>query len=127
MLKNANNKLDKIGICVSLLCAIHCALLPLLITLLPLMGLSFLANNYFEMAIIATSLFIGYTSLRGSYRKHYNRGPLIIITEGFLVIFIGKIMVAPHYEWLFLTVGGLLIATAHFYNSRLSMHVHENN
>lgn len=127
MLNTKNNKLDKIGICVSVLCAVHCALLPLVITLLPLIGISFLANNYFEMAIIATSLFIGYTSLRGSYRKHYNIRPLVIITQGFLVIFIGKILVAPHYEWLFLTAGGLLIATAHFYNSKLSMHAHEEN
>ncbi len=127
MSKKTNNKLDKIGICVSLLCAVHCALLPLIITLLPLIGFGFLANNYFEMAIIATSLLIGYTSLRGSYRKHCNKTPLIIITQGFAIIFIGKMLIAQHYEWLFLTAGGLLIATAHFYNSRLSMHTHENN
>jgi MerC mercury resistance protein len=127
MFKKNNNKLDKIGICVSLLCAVHCAMLPLIITLLPLIGFKFLANEYFEMAIIASSLLIGYTSLRGSYRKHYNSKPLIIITQGFMVIFIGKIFVATHYEWLFLTAGGLLIATAHFYNSRLSMHAHEDH
>jgi ABC-type polysaccharide/polyol phosphate export permease len=91
------------------------------------MGLNFLANPYFEAAIIATSIFIGYTSLKSSYRKHCNNKPLIIITQGFAVIFIGKILVAPHYEWLFLTAGGLLIAIAHFYNSRLSMHAHEEN
>jgi hypothetical protein len=127
MLKTNNNKLDKIGICVSILCAVHCALLPLVITLLPLIGFKFLANEHFEVAIIAISLFIGYTSLRGSYRKHYNIRPLIIITQGFLVIFIGKILVSPHYEWLFLTAGGLLIATAHLYNSKLSMHAHEDH
>jgi len=127
MFNTNNNKLDKIGICVSILCALHCALLPLVITLLPLIGFKFLSNEYFEIAIIATSLFIGYTSLKGSYRKHYNIRPLIIITQGFIVIFIGKLLIAPHYEWLFMTAGGLLIATAHFYNSKLSMHAHEEN
>lgn len=127
MFNTNHNKLDKIGICVSVLCAAHCALLPLVITLLPLIGFKFLANEYFELAIIATSLLIGYTSLRGSYRKHYNMRPLIIITQGFIVIFIGKLLVASHYEWLFLTVGGLLIATAHFYNSKLSMHLNEDH
>jgi hypothetical protein len=122
-----NNKLDKIGICVSVLCAVHCALLPLVVTLLPLIGFRFLANEYFEMAIIATSLYIGYTSLRGSYRKHDNIRPLLIITQGFIIIFIGKILIAQRYEWLLLTTGGLLIATAHFYNSKLSTHLHEGH
>ncbi|OKS87345.1 MerC domain-containing protein [Mucilaginibacter polytrichastri] len=126
MFKNTSNKMDVAGICVSILCAIHCALLPLVITLLPLIGLGFLANNYFEALIIAASLLIGYTSLTTSQRKHKQIWPLVILTTGFMVIFIGKMLINPYYEWLFLPAGGLLIASAHLYNSRLSTHPHEH-
>ena len=35
------SKLDNAGMTASILCAIHCAIVPLLITVLPLAGLSF--------------------------------------------------------------------------------------
>ena len=39
-----SSRLDHAGMTASILCAIHCAIVPLLITLLPLAGLGFLAN-----------------------------------------------------------------------------------
>ncbi|HEY8783887.1 MAG TPA: MerC domain-containing protein [Mucilaginibacter sp.] len=53
------SKLDRIGMTAFTLCAIHCAIVPLLITSLPLLGLGFLANPWFEWGMIIFALFIG--------------------------------------------------------------------
>jgi len=44
--------LDKVGIGASLLCAIHCALLPVLFTTLPLMGVELLKSKHVEPGFI---------------------------------------------------------------------------
>ncbi|HEY2583370.1 MAG TPA: MerC domain-containing protein, partial [Mucilaginibacter sp.] len=49
--------LDNVGMTASVLCAIHCALVPLLITSLPLLGLGFLANPWLEWSMIILALF----------------------------------------------------------------------
>jgi MerC mercury resistance protein len=43
---------DAIGIGASLACAIHCALLPLFFSSLPLMGINILHNTQFELGMI---------------------------------------------------------------------------
>ncbi|MBF2053583.1 MAG: MerC domain-containing protein [Candidatus Sericytochromatia bacterium] len=48
-LKKRLSLLDTIGITASLLCAVHCALHPLLLVILPVAGLSFLISSGFEM------------------------------------------------------------------------------
>lgn len=122
LFKHRHKRMDKLGMGVSIACAIHCAALPLIIGALPLLGISFLANEYFETGIIITSLIIGYSSLTRSFCKYNHTAPLIIITVGFGLIFIGKFLANQSQEWLFLTLGGLLIATAHYYNLKLDTH-----
>ncbi|QJD98317.1 MerC domain-containing protein [Mucilaginibacter robiniae] len=112
-------RLDHIGISLSLLCAIHCAMLPLILTVLPLLGLGFLASEYWEIGIIGSSLIVGCTSLISSYIKNRVVMPLLILVAGFTIITIGKLCITEAYEWMFMTAGGLLVATAHFYNWRL--------
>ena len=40
------------GIMTSVICAIHCALLPLIITSLPVLGVNIIHNAYFEWGMI---------------------------------------------------------------------------
>src|SRR5690348_9027020 len=44
---------DRVGATASFLCAVHCALLPFVIALLPLIGLGFLADHRFERVFVA--------------------------------------------------------------------------
>jgi len=113
--------LDKIGITASTACAIHCALLPFVLTLLPFWGLEFLAHPAIEISMILLSLMIGAWSLGKSYRKVHQRIlPIIILVLGFALIFIGHFSGIEILEPIFIPVGGLAIAGAHFWNIRLS-------
>lgn len=59
LLKKISKNLDKLGVGVSLLCAVHCAALPLIISSLPLLGLKIFGNPLIETSIILLSLIIG--------------------------------------------------------------------
>jgi hypothetical protein len=109
-------KLDYIGISLSLLCALHCSLLPLLITSLPLWGLSFLANKYCEAGIITASFLIGVYSLICGYKRTKLTMPLALLAAGFTFILSAQFLADESYELKLMVAGGLLIAAAHFKN-----------
>lgn len=109
--------LDNVGMTASILCAIHCALVPLLITSLPLLGLGFLANPWLEWGMIILALLIGVYAIGVSYfGTHHKLLPMILLISGFIIIITGHLLVTTWQEAIIVPVGGLLIATAHFFN-----------
>jgi len=109
--------LDHIGITASTLCAIHCAIVPVLFTSLPLLGLGFLANVWIEWGMIVLALAIGIYSIGLSYiRIHKRLLPLCLLLAGFAVILLGHAFVSGWPEVIIVPTGGLLIAAAHFVN-----------
>ena len=111
--------LDFVGFSASLLCAVHCAALPFLLSLAPLAGLQFLENPWIEYTIILVSFFVASYALVHGYRRHHRKAlALIIVTIGFFFIGAGHLL---HMEWtevVFTSCGGTLIATAHLINWR---------
>jgi hypothetical protein len=124
-----SGQLDQLGIGASIACAIHCAVLPIVVTSLPLIGLEFLANTWVEIIMIFVSALIGTWSIAGSYAKHKKGLPTVLLIFGFLQIAIG------HFAWhemeaMLIPVGGFTIAAAHFINwkyIRICGHNQENN
>ena len=112
--------LDFLGFSASMLCAIHCAALPFLLSMAPLAGLQFLDNHWIEYSIILLSLFIASNSLIGSYRKHHQKFlALIIALIGFSLVGLGQVLEAEWKEVLFTSTGGAIIAIAHLVNWKL--------
>jgi hypothetical protein len=110
-------KLDNIGMTASTLCAIHCALVPIFITVLPLIGLGFLANPWFEWGMIILAFIIGVSSISSSYfRTHRRLLPLLLLSIGFTIIILGHIFITGWLEGIVVPLGGFTIATAHFIN-----------
>src|SRR5690606_8345929 len=60
--------LDRFGAAGSLLCAIHCALLPALLALAPSLGLSFWLGDGVEQSVVVFVTFLGLFSLIWGYR-----------------------------------------------------------
>ncbi len=118
-MRNSNGKLklDNVGMTASVLCAIHCAIVPLLITSLPLLGLGFLANPWFEWGMILFALCIGTCAIGITYiRKRHSILPFILLILGFIIIILGHLFVTSWREAIIVPIGGLLIAAAHFFN-----------
>ncbi|HVK38611.1 MAG TPA: MerC domain-containing protein [Candidatus Kapabacteria bacterium] len=117
--------LDRLGISASLLCAIHCAAMPLAFTILPLAGAHVLLGGAFELVMIAISATVGIVSLGSSYRVHRQINPLLMMSAGATILvanFIGHDSHSHAAETLhpyIAVVAGLMIATAHRINMRL--------
>ncbi len=115
---------DAIGITASVACAIHCALLPLFLTSLPLFGVNIIHNIYFEAGMIFLAFCIGSYSLYHGYRRHHHSFiPLIIFAAG-IVLLVLKQFFAHYQTWLLIPAVALIVL-AHLMNYR-SCRVHNH-
>lgn len=109
--------LDTLGISASLACAIHCAVLPLFFTGLPLFGLEILHNKIFEYSMIAFAGIIGSYALYHGWKKHHHKIlPLIIFLTGLTFLILKEAFIAE--ELLLLIPAAILIIGAHVLNFR---------
>ncbi len=122
MFKNWN--WDAIGISASLACAIHCALLPLFFSSLPLLGINILHNYQFEFGMILVSFAIGAYSLYHGYKKHHHSfKPIILFSIGIAIMF--SRMVFREIELYLLIPAAVLIIYAHV-NNHMRCRVHNH-
>jgi hypothetical protein len=121
--------LDRLGATGSLLCAAHCALLPVLIAVLPSLGLDSVLGERFEEAFVLFATLVGGYSVLSGYRRHRWWQALALMLPGLLILWLG-VLYAPVHEsqWphaLVMTVGGTLVGLAHLANLRLNAgHLH---
>ena len=114
-------RLDRLGMTASTLCAIHCALVPIFLTALPLLGLEFLANEWVEITMIIASVILGTLSLSLSYRKQHRKVlPFVVLFAGFALIATGHFSGITVLEPILIPIGGFTVAAAHLVNWRLN-------
>ena len=115
---------DALGIGTSLACAIHCAILPLFYTSLPLLGVNVIHNTFFEVSMILLALIIGTYSLVHGYRKHHHSlKPLVLFLAGFSLLVLKQFFIEVE-TWL-LIPAVILIVYAHLLNYR-SCRIHNH-
>lgn len=109
--------LDFVGFSASLLCAVHCAAMPFLLSLLPLAGLHFLHHPAVEYSVILLSFLIASKSLTHGYvRHHKNIYPLLVVAFGFLLIGLGHTIHAGWVELGLIVPGATFVSIAHLLN-----------
>lgn len=109
---------DGLGIFTSVACAIHCAILPLIVTSLPLFGVNIIHNGYFEWVMIFIAFIVGGYSLFHGFLKHHRSFlPVILFTMGFILLLLKQVFHRLEVYFLIPAVG--LIVIAHFYNYKL--------
>ena len=106
------------GITASVACAVHCAVLPLLLTSLPVFGFDIIQNSFFEYGMIALAFVVGLYALSHGFRKHHRRlFPLCIFSIGILFLLAKQTWHSLH-TWL-LIPAVIAIISAHYLNYRL--------
>ncbi len=115
---------DVLGIATSLACAVHCAILPLILTSLPLFGVNIIENVAFEYFMIFLAFVIGAVALWHGYRKHHHsKIPLSLFSGGILLLVAKQYW--HDYQYFFLPFAVLAIVSAHLLNYR-SCRVHNH-
>lgn len=120
---SVHGTMDKLGATISGACAAHCALAPLLITLAPLLGISFILDKRFETAMILVAVGLASLSIGwGFVKKHRRFLPLGVFLLGLALIAIAQFGFFALPEPAFMALGGLSIAASHLVNARLCKH-----
>ena len=113
--------LDRLGMFSSLLCSVHCLLMPLFFPLLMASGLTWLGDWRLEWLMLLVTVLIAGSSLFTAYvRGHGRPWPLLLAAAGLLIFALS--FSGPQGTQLPLKVsGGFAMATAHFLNLRWSL------
>ena len=125
----SHSLLDRLGATGALVCAVHCALLPLLIAALPSIGVAAWLGDGFEVGFVLFASLFGLAVLMWSYRRHRTLRALGLLLPGLAVLWVGILYAPLHHSLLqhavAMTFGGTLVGLAHIANLRLNhQHVH---
>src|SRR6201991_4292163 len=78
---------DVLGISTSVLCAIHCAVLPLAVATLPVFGVNIVHNAVFEFGMIGLAFLIGSWALWHGFSHHHRRlTPWFLFVAGIMLL-----------------------------------------
>ena len=112
--------LDRLGAGLGIACAIHCLAMPLLVGVLPLLGLAFVAEERFEWAVVGTVSILALASALWGYQKH--RALRVIMSfVGALGILVLGLWLESSTDWgrVVVVLGGIGVAGAHLLSARL--------
>ncbi len=110
---------NRVSALLSIACAIHCALMPMVISILPLIGMQFLASHLLEGMMLAFGVGFGvYGVLRSYFTQHRDIRPVIALVTGVVLITLGFFFAPESLEPYFVSIGALGIATAQVLNMR---------
>jgi hypothetical protein len=114
-----NRMLDKFGVWVSAMCAVHCLLLPILLPILPLLASSFVAQDWFERSILTISIAVGFAALFIGFKQYHRQlYPIYTLSIGALIYW-NKDIFGESYEPFTIAIGAALIIGAHLINLKL--------
>ena len=112
---------SRISALLSLACAIHCAAMPMIISVLPLIGMQFLASHLLEGVMLAFGVGFGaYGVLRAYFDQHRELRPVVALAVGTALIALGFFFAPESMEPFVVSAGAIAIAVAQVLNMRAS-------
>lgn len=110
---------DFMGFFASSLCLLHCLLLPLLLMIFPLFGLSFFENELLEMIFVGSSLLIACIAVWKGYVKHRKVIPFFFYVLAIALFSIGFSIHNHFVERGMHLSATFFIILSHFYNWKM--------
>ena len=121
-----NLVLDRIGMCTSVVCMIHCLAIPFFLIFGFDSMLRLIDQEWIELAIIGFALIIGIFSFIGGFVSHRQHFIPVLFIAGFLLIVNGE---AIEESWVSLSLslaGAFIIIYAHFQNLKWKRHAYSH-
>ena len=122
-LNKVTGKADRLGIAGSLLCAVHCALMPLMLSVLPALGVGLTGTVDWDQTFVVFATLLGVATLSLGYRRHRAHHAWMLLLPGLVMVWLGSFTSLHDHSSghaVMMTCGGLMIAAAHFINLRLN-------
>jgi len=116
---------DQVSIALSGLCLVHCLLLPVIIAALPLLN-QFNASH-FHMQMLLVVIPVSLFAFALGFKRHHNQRIIACGIAGIALLAVGGTVAHANYglvaDTLMTIAGSLLLATAHYFNNRLTRHM----
>lgn len=110
---------DRFGIGVSGVCAIHCLIFPVIISILPLWSFVPILHDWVHPIFVISIIPIVYFASR---RSHFDITITSILLIGFIFVLAGWILghfwLGIHFETVMTVLGSVLLITGHWLNYR---------
>jgi hypothetical protein len=119
---DSSSLLDRAAIALSGLCVLHCLAMPFVLLALPFLGQ--LTEGHFHLQMLVVVVPVSSIALGLGFWRHRRISVMVAGGVGLLLLFVGGTWM--HNEVGILAdrattiAGSLLLASAHFYNSRFS-------
>jgi len=117
------SKIDKIGTALSVGCAVHCILMPIVLPLLPMLGFLVGHDSYFHLILAAIITGVAAIALIPGYLKHRFILPLASASLGIIIVIgMGVLEHITHSPLIILVTifGSGLIINGHYFNHKYS-------
>lgn len=119
---NQSDTLDKAAVALSGLCLLHCLLMPLAFVALPF--LEQFNARHFHAEILLVVLPVSLIALSIGFRRHQDKRVVVMGIVGLSLLIIGATFAHNYYgvfaDRLFTITGSVILALAHYRNSRYS-------
>ncbi len=115
---SSSSRLDQLGVVASSVCAVHCALGPLMLGASGLAG-SLVQDERVEAVLLLSAVVVAVSASTMGYRRHRDRRVVSLVVAGLLLVSVGRFFEPPFPEPMFpIAAAGLLIG-AHARNALL--------
>ncbi|HLT92022.1 MAG TPA: MerC domain-containing protein [Woeseiaceae bacterium] len=119
------HRLDTAGVVLSGICLVHCLALPLVVAALPFV--SELARGHLHAQLLAVVVPVSVLAFGVGFRRHRRTAVLAGGGLGLALLVVGGTVAHERYgitaDRVLAVAGSLVLAFAHYRNSRLSRHV----
>jgi len=110
------DKRDKIAVFLSMLCILQCLFLPILISLIPLLNIWWLNDEFLHPILLFVVIPLTLFTLIPGYKHHHNRLPLQLAAPALTLLIIGAFIPQNIIEKMLTVSGALILSFAHIRN-----------
>lgn len=111
--------LDRLGAVLGFACALHCITVPLLVGVLPAVGLGFIADHSFDLTIVLIATAFAVLAARSGWRAHGDRRIVAMFVAAVALLVLGLGVGEESLAGRVPSItGGILLAIAHLANLR---------
>jgi len=108
--------IEKVGVMLSIVCAIHCLSLPIFLFFAPYLASSFAFSSNLEWILVISSFLLAGIILVLDFRKHRQPIPLYFLGLGIIIKIADVFLANQSYAWFFGIMLGLVISIAYWVN-----------
>lgn len=107
---------EKVGVFLSLLCAVHCMAMPVILFAAPYYASSFAFSGRMEWILVLGSFVLALLLLWQDYQKHHKPLPLYFLGISALLKLVDTLVGMKSIEWIFGLSLGVFITLAYWFN-----------